>query len=113
MKFTRAALLLPVAVQGLSISARQTGIETLTDEYLFDISLDQFISNRNAGNPNTVDWTSDGCTDSPDNPLGFDYVGSWLFLLPFLELCTDRDARYKQLETMADDSYTDSCLQPP
>lgn len=56
------------------MTARQTDLETITDEYLFDISLDQFETYRDAEDPDTVDWTSDGCTDSPDNPLGFDYV---------------------------------------
>lgn len=77
MKFSQATLLLPataVAAQGLSVAARATDLETITDEYLFDISLDQFITYRNAEDPDTLDWTSDGCTDSPDNPLGFDFV---------------------------------------
>lgn len=80
MKFTRAALLLPataVAARGLSTTpVRQTDVETITDEYLFDITLDQFETYRDAEDPDTVDWTSDGCTDSPDNPLGFDYVST-------------------------------------
>lgn len=47
---------------------------TTTDQYLYDITLDQFISERDAQNPATLNWNSDGCTDSPDNPLGFNYV---------------------------------------
>lgn len=47
---------------------------TITDQYLFDITLDEFIANRDALNPATLDFTSDGCSDSPDNPLGFDFV---------------------------------------
>lgn len=79
MKFTRTALLLPataVAARGLSATPVRADVETITDEYLFDITLDQFETYRNAEDPDTVDWTSDGCTDSPDNPLGFDYVST-------------------------------------
>lgn len=54
------------------LSSRQN-INTITDQYLFDISLGQFITFRNARNPATLDWTSDGCSDSPDNPLGFNF----------------------------------------
>lgn len=90
MKFARATLLLPattVAAQQLSaVVARQTDVETITDQYLFDISLDQFETYRNAEDPDTVDWTSDGCTDSPDNPLGFNYVSIELLLSPMIEL---------------------------
>lgn len=61
------------ALGPVPISARQTDLQTITDNYLFDISLPQFITYRNAKNPATLDWTSDGCTDSPDNPLGFNF----------------------------------------
>lgn len=69
----RAISLFPAAALARSISVRND-VTTITDQYLFDISLDQFITYRDALDPNTVDWTSDGCTDSPDNPLGFDFV---------------------------------------
>lgn len=79
MKFStsllRAVALHPATALALSVvTPRQTAVETVTDQYLFDITLAQFVTYRNAQNPNTVDWTSDGCTDSPDNPLGFNYV---------------------------------------
>lgn len=76
---TRAISLLPAATLALSISARDD-VVTITDEYLFSISLDDFVSYRDAQDPTTVDWTSDGCTDSPDNPLGFDYVRYFLLM---------------------------------
>lgn len=70
----RALSLLPATTLALSVAARQDTLEAVTDEYLFDITLDQFVAYRDAQDPDTVDWTSDGCTDSPDNPLGFDFV---------------------------------------
>ncbi|KAG8163180.1 hypothetical protein KVR01_007658 [Diaporthe batatas] len=77
MKFsgiTTLAWLVPAvfAAGPVPLSSRQN-INTITDRYLFDISLPQFITYRNAKNPATLDWTSDGCSDSPDNPLGFNF----------------------------------------
>lgn len=70
----RGLPLLPATALALSVAARQDDVVALTDEYLFSITLDQFIAYRDAQDPNTVDWASDGCTDSPDNPLGFNFV---------------------------------------
>lgn len=77
MKFSGIALvawLVPAtfALGPVPLSSRQD-ITTITDNYLFSISLPQFITYRNAKNPATLDWTSDGCSDSPDNPLGFNF----------------------------------------
>lgn len=78
MKFSSiacAAWLVPatLAFGPVPLSPRQDTLQTITDSYLFDISLSQFITYRNAKNPATLDWTSDGCSDSPDNPLGFNF----------------------------------------
>lgn len=77
MKFSSIACvawLVPAtfAAGPVPLSSRQD-INTITDTYLFSISLPQFITYRNAKNPATLDWTSDGCSDSPDNPLGFNF----------------------------------------
>lgn len=69
---TLTVALLPATALGRFVSKRDD--ITTTDTYLFDISLAQFIEYRDAQDPATLDWDSDGCTDSPDNPLGFDYV---------------------------------------
>lgn len=71
---TLTVALLPATALARFVSKRDD--VTTTDTYLFDISLDQFITYRDALDPSTLDWVSDGCTDSPDNPLGFDYVSS-------------------------------------
>lgn len=71
---TWALALLPATALAQGNQSRQADLATITDEYLFDITLDQFITYRDAQDPSTLDWSSDGCTDSPDNPLGFDFV---------------------------------------
>lgn len=73
MKLFASLAVFQAAALALSVQPRDDA-ETITDEYLFDITLDEFIVYRDAENPDTLDWTSDGCTDSPDNPLGFDFV---------------------------------------
>jgi hypothetical protein len=47
----------------------------VTDQYLFTSSLTNFQSLR-AEQPygDQVDWSSDGCSNAPDNPFGFNLV---------------------------------------
>ncbi|RYO32645.1 hypothetical protein AA0111_g4636 [Alternaria arborescens] len=59
-----------------ALVSRQASLEQVTDSYMFDISIDEFITNRNAKNPPELDWSSNGCTASPDNPFGFDFINS-------------------------------------
>ncbi|KEY69297.1 hypothetical protein S7711_01747 [Stachybotrys chartarum IBT 7711] len=77
MKFTAAVLAFASGAVAFptagNIEPRQSLVQ-VTDELLFSVTLSAFTSRRNARNPNTVDWTSDGCTTSPDNPLGFPFV---------------------------------------
>lgn len=67
-----AALALPTFESVKNIFSRQS-LVTITDSYLYTLTLPQFTQRRNARNPSTLDWTSDGCTSSPDNPLGFNF----------------------------------------
>jgi hypothetical protein len=69
-------LLLQLAGSAVAVplEPRQTSLVTVTDQYLFSLTLPQFSAKRNARDPATLDWTSDGCTSSPDNPLGFNFV---------------------------------------
>ena len=50
-------------------------LRQVTDQYLFSTSLSGFQTARGrhpyAGQ---LDWSSDGCSSSPDNPFGFDFV---------------------------------------
>jgi len=57
------------------LTKRETDREA-TDRLLFQTDIDTFLNDRAAQNPNTLDWSSDGCTDSPDNPGGFDFLPS-------------------------------------
>ncbi|ORY12657.1 prokaryotic phospholipase A2-domain-containing protein, partial [Clohesyomyces aquaticus] len=51
-------------------------IQQATDRLLFSSTIAQFEAARNAKNPSTLDWSSDGCSDSPDNPFGFNFLQS-------------------------------------
>ncbi|MGW5050052.1 phospholipase [Actinokineospora sp. NPDC004072] len=50
-------------------------LRSTTDSYLFSQSLSQFQQTR-ASRPyaSQLDWSSDGCSNSPDNPFGFNFV---------------------------------------
>lgn len=53
---------------------QRQSVNTLTDQILFSTTLPAFETRRNARNPPNLDWSSDGCTSSPDNPFGFPFV---------------------------------------
>jgi hypothetical protein len=78
MKYIFVALsgLLSLALAAPSqLSARET-LQQATDRLLFSTSITGFETARTARNPAGLDWTSDGCSDSPDNPFGFDFIFS-------------------------------------
>lgn len=78
-----------------SLVGRQTANQ-ITDQYLFDISLPTFTSRRNARDPATLIWDSDGCSSSPDNPFGF----------PFVPACHRHDFGYRNYK--AQSRFTDA-----
>lgn len=92
MKFLASIICLASAVLALpapsevdaSLAQRQTASQT-TDQYLYGITLPTFTSRRNARNPASLDWNSDGCSSSPDNPFGF----------PFTPACHRHDFGYR------------------
>ncbi|KAJ6439064.1 erythromycin esterase [Purpureocillium lavendulum] len=47
---------------------------SIVDHLLFGVPLTEFTAHRNRKDPSTVDWSSDGCTSSPDNPFCFSYL---------------------------------------
>ncbi|GAB2820453.1 phospholipase [Lentzea nigeriaca] len=55
--------------------AHAVDIVAVTDDYLFSKSLTQFTTLR-AQQPyaGQLDWSSDGCSYSPDNPFGFKFL---------------------------------------
>ncbi|GJN72528.1 hypothetical protein PLICBS_006601 [Purpureocillium lilacinum] len=97
MKFHAAVLALasvaiaaPVADATTSIAERQSS-NAVTDQLLFSLTLPQFTARRNKKDPATLDWSSDGCTSSPDNPFGF----------PFLPGCHRHDFGYQNYRAQA------------
>lgn len=60
--------------------------EEQADHYLFNMTLESFISLRDQRYPSYFFWESDGCSQSPDYPLGF----------PFLPACYRHDFGYDQ-----------------
>lgn len=56
-------------------TAQAVTIPEITDQYLFSNSLSQFTTIRGqqpyAGQ---LDWSSDGCSWSPDNPFGYKFL---------------------------------------
>ncbi|KAK4183933.1 prokaryotic phospholipase A2-domain-containing protein [Podospora australis] len=64
-----SALALPSA----SVDKRQSAVQ-VTDQLMFSLTLPQFTTRRNNRDPPTLNWETDGCTSSPDNPFGFPFV---------------------------------------
>jgi len=75
---------------GASVVQRQSANQ-ITDQYLFSITLPAFIAHRNARDPSTLIWDSDGCSDSPDNPFGF----------PFVPACYRHDFGYRNYKAQS------------
>jgi hypothetical protein len=88
MKFIASILCLASAVLALpadaSLVERQSASQ-ITDQYLYSITLPAFTGRRNARDPPTLIWDSDGCSSSPDNPFGF----------PFTPACHRHDFGYR------------------
>jgi hypothetical protein len=78
-----------------SLVQRQTANQ-ITDQYLFSITLPAFTAKRNARDPPTLIWDSDGCSSSPDNPFGF----------PFVPACHRHDFGYRNYK--AQNRFTDA-----
>ncbi|UNI18398.1 hypothetical protein JDV02_004669 [Purpureocillium takamizusanense] len=73
---TPAALAFPSPWRsGNPIAERATAQDReVTDRYLFDTALSDFLDKSRAKDPATLDWTNDGCSLSPDKPAGFDFL---------------------------------------
>ncbi|VUC28518.1 unnamed protein product [Clonostachys rosea] len=82
LAFALTTTVLAAPTDGEGLVARQNDV---TDQILFSISLPAFTTRRNAKNPPTLDWSSDNCSWSPDNPLGF----------PFEPACNRHDFGYR------------------
>lgn len=77
------ATITSVAVAGAMFAGTATAsaaldpaqLRQVTDQYVFSTGLNPFQTVR-AQQPHAaqLDWTSDGCSSSPDNPFGFNFV---------------------------------------
>ncbi|KAK5075770.1 hypothetical protein LTR70_009764 [Exophiala xenobiotica] len=59
-----------------SVTSRQDDLKDLTDELLYDASMMDFQARRWAKLPPELNWESNGCTDSPDELLEWDFLMS-------------------------------------
>lgn len=66
-----------IAAPANVLEVRETDVQA-TDRLVFSSTISQFVAARNANNPPSLDWSSDGCSSSPDNPLGFNFENSCL-----------------------------------
>lgn len=69
---------LPVPSRTGILAPRQdlATLEEETDTLLFDTSMDDFQAARDAQDPPQLNWYSNGCTASPDAPLGYTFLPS-------------------------------------
>ncbi|MGP4018145.1 phospholipase [Saccharopolyspora sp. 5N708] len=66
------ALLLTAGIAHADLS--QGELRSVTDQYLFELSLDSFTETRGEQPyADQLDWSSDGCSMSPDEPLGYEF----------------------------------------
>ncbi|NYH78003.1 hypothetical protein FHR84_001325 [Actinopolyspora biskrensis] len=78
------ALLIALCAALLSGTTAQAATDSwdprqVTDQYLFEVSLEEFVQIREARpHPNELDWSSDACSYSPDEPLGYEFTESCL-----------------------------------
>ncbi|KAF1990704.1 hypothetical protein K402DRAFT_400880 [Aulographum hederae CBS 113979] len=85
MKFSLAVFALFSVASALPNMERRQCSTALTDDYIFAYTLPAFEAKRNALDPSCFDWSSDNCSDSPDNPFGF----------PFEPACQRHDFGYR------------------
>ncbi|MEV4646470.1 phospholipase [Saccharopolyspora sp. NPDC049426] len=71
-------------------------LQKTTDNYLYEYSLDEFTQTRSEQpHPDQLDWSSDGCSYSPDSPFGYE----------FLESCDRHDFGYRNYKSQ--DRFTE------
>lgn len=87
MKFALLSALPVAFAVPASFNPRETS-EQITDRYLFSTPLPTFLQFRAQQTPKNLDWSSDGCTFSPDNPFKF----------PFEPACERHDFGYRNFK---------------
>ncbi|OBT71300.1 hypothetical protein VF21_09942 [Pseudogymnoascus sp. 05NY08] len=94
----------PSMIARAELESRATCSNAATDTLIFSVSIDSFENSRNAQNP-SCDWSSDGCSWSPDKPDGYNFIPS----------CRRHDFGYRNtkaqarftaaMKTKADDNF--------
>jgi len=87
------AVMAAPATEEKSVGKRQV---STTDLYMWSYTLAQFTAKRVIKSPSTLDWSSDSCSWSPNNPLGF----------PFDPACHRHDFGYRNYK--AQSRFTDA-----
>lgn len=63
------------------ITRQETDLE-ITDRLIFNTGISTFLYFKSKGQPTTLDWSDDGCSSSPDRPLGFNFLNSYVWEIP-------------------------------
>ncbi|CAG9950678.1 unnamed protein product [Clonostachys rosea f. rosea IK726] len=69
--FAAGALAMPASYSAEPLKNNETA---LVDYYIFNLALPEFLAKREAKDPPSLNWTSDGCTNAPANPFNFDFT---------------------------------------
>jgi|UniRef100_A0A8H7TWJ3 hypothetical protein len=77
--FAAGALAMPASYSAEPLKNNETA---LVDYYIFNLALPEFLAKREAKDPPSLNWTSDGCTNAPANPFNFDFTVRTLSCLP-------------------------------
>jgi len=96
LALTPAAFAFPATPETAAAILKRLSLTEITDQYLFSLTLPQFTAKRNARDPSTLIWDSDGCSSSPDNPFGF----------PFTPACHRHDFGYRNYKNQ--NRFTDA-----
>lgn len=69
------AVAVPNPSAGNNLVARAT-LQQITNHLSFEAPISEFNKARDARNPPQLDWSSDGCSSSPDTPGGVNFLPS-------------------------------------
>lgn len=59
-----------------TLNARQIELVKATENLIFGSTISQFLSAKKDGSPEGLDWSDNGCSNSPDKPFGFNFLPS-------------------------------------
>ncbi|KFY22457.1 hypothetical protein V491_02801 [Pseudogymnoascus sp. VKM F-3775] len=66
----------PAMLARAELESRATCSKAATDKLIFKVSINSFEKARKAKNPSKCNWSSDGCSWSPDKPDGYNFIPS-------------------------------------